>query len=145
MNDKLSDLFNVTTVEDDYARDANIIEHAPPENTKKVDPKQEEDFKLSRDNITDLIDQGSRALESLIEVAEQSQHPRAYEVVATLVNTLVNANKDLMEIHKKKQLLEKNNGQISEYGPKTVNNNMFVGSTADLQKLIKEIKEDEER
>ena len=65
-----------------------------------------------------------------------SQHPRSYEVVATLVKAVADANKDLLELSKKRKELEKeDNG-----GPKTVNNNLYLGSTADLLKLLKDNK-----
>jgi hypothetical protein len=100
----------------------------------------EDDFDYSRDNLYDLIEKGSGALDVLLTVAEQSQHPRAFEVVATMLKTLMEANKDLISIHKTKKELEKDDPSHSTTQPQTVNNNMFVGSTSDLQRMIEDMK-----
>ncbi len=99
------------------------------------DSKLDNDFEYARGNLYQVIENGSNALTELLEVAQQSQHPRAFEVVATLVRTLSDANIALMDLSKKKQTIETtaNGGN----NPSTVNNTLFVGSTGDLQKLIK--------
>lgn len=99
------------------------------------DSKLDNDFEYARGNLYQVIENGSNALTELLEVAQQSQHPRAFEVVATLVRTLSDANIALMDLSKKKQNIEvtANGGK----NPSTVNNTLFVGSTGDLQKLIK--------
>mgnify|MGYP001416760905 CR=1 FL=1 len=99
------------------------------------DSKLDNDFEYARGNLYQVIENGSNALTELLEVAQQSQHPRAFEVVATLVRTLSDANIALMDLSKKKQTIETtaNGGK----NPSTVNNTLFVGSTGDLQKLIK--------
>jgi hypothetical protein len=78
------------------------------------------------------IEKGQEALSGILDVAGMSQHPRAYEVAATLVKTIADANKDLLELQKRKK-------DLTGVGPSptTVNNNLFVGSTAELQQLIK--------
>ena len=96
---------------------------------EKTNNDIENDFKYTSE-------QGNHALEQMIDVARASEHPRAYEVVSTLMTTLVNANKDLLDLSKKKQELAP---KESFGGPQTVNNNLFVGSTADLQKALKEL------
>ena len=73
----------------------------------------------------------------MMDVARASEHPRAYEVVATLMKTIVDANKDLLDVSKKKRDMM----QSDDDTPKTVNNNLFV-STAELQKMLKDIKSD---
>jgi|TARA_R110000850_G_scaffold111448_5_gene224921 hypothetical protein len=103
---------------------------------EKTDNDIENDFKYTRENLYSVIEQGNHALEQMIDVARASEHPRAYEVVSTLMNTLVNANKDLLDLSKKKQELVP---KEDFGGPQTVNNNLFVGSTADLQKALKEL------
>jgi hypothetical protein len=97
------------------------------------DSKIDNDFEYARGNLYQVIENGSNALADLLQVAQQGQHPRAYEVVATLVRTLSDANIALMDLTKKKQDIT---GE-SVKNPNTVNNNLFVGSTGDLQKLIK--------
>ena len=103
---------------------------------EKTDNDVENDFKYTRENLYSVIEQGNHALEQMMDVARASEHPRAYEVVSTLMTTLVNANKDLLDLSKKKrELMPKEDFD----GPQTVNNNLFVGSTADLQKALKEL------
>ena len=91
-----------------------------------------DDFEYARGNMIAAIEKGQEALNGVLEVAGMSQHPRAYEVAATLVKTLADANKDLLELQKRKK-------DLTGVGPNptTVNNNLFVGSTAELQQLIK--------
>jgi len=82
----------------------------------------------------DVIERGTEALDYLLELAKASEHPRAFEVVSTLTKTLVDANKDLLEVQTKLKKLREEEKQDS---PQNVTNALFVGSTADLQKLIK--------
>lgn len=96
----------------------------------------ETDFEFARKNMKELIQKGNVAVENILEVAKATDHPRAYEVVATLINSVASMNKDLMDIRKKKQDLtgEKKSQQIN------VDKAVFVGSTADLIRQIKENK-----
>lgn len=93
------------------------------------------DFDYARGNIIVAIEKGQEALSDMLQVAQQSQSPRAFEVVSDLVKTLSQTNKDLLELIKQKKIIENSDG------PKTVNNNLFVGSTTELLKLMK--KQDE--
>jgi hypothetical protein len=94
--------------------------------------KTDEDFEFARSNIIAAIDKGQEALSGILDVATMSQHPRSYEVVATLVKAVADANKDLLELQKRHRDLT---GEVPN--PSTINNNLFVGSTAELQKLLK--------
>ena len=100
--------------------------------TSCADTQVTDDFEYARGNLIAAIEKGQEALTSIVDVAGMSQHPRAYEVVATLLKTVADANKDLLELQKRKKDLT----GISST-PTTVNNNLFVGSTAELQRLIK--------
>jgi len=101
--------------------------------TKSTDDLVEKDFDYVRNNLYSTIEQGSLALEEIVNVAQQSQHPRAYEVVSTLINSLTNANKDLLNISKLKKELVKKEEETTQ-----VNNTLnFVGSTSELQQLLK--------
>ncbi len=92
-------------------------------------------FELARKNLQELAKKGNKALDELIMLAKNSEHPRAYEVVATLIKTLADTNKDLLETRKRKIDIDKARGVQNDGSPKTVNNNLFVGSTAELQKF----------
>jgi hypothetical protein len=98
----------------------------------------EQDFELARKNLQELAKKGSKALDELIMLAKNSEHPRAYEVVATLIKTLADTNKDLLDTRKKKLDIDKARGASPNSDAKTVNNNLFVGSTAELQKFLKD-------
>lgn len=100
----------------------------------KYDDDISKDYKYARENLYDVIERGTEALDYLLELAKASEHPRAFEVVATLSKTLMDANKDLLDVQKKVKDLQKEDKQES---PQQVTNALFVGSTADLQKLIK--------
>jgi hypothetical protein len=95
------------------------------------------DYEYARSNLYQVIEKGSYALDSLLELAKASEHPRAFEVVGQLTKTLVDANKDLLAIQKQVKELKKEEQQVDD--PKQItNNNLFVGSTADLLKMIKD-------
>lgn len=90
------------------------------------------DLEYVRHNYYDLIERGNDALEELIEVAKASQNPRAFEVVATLIKTIGDQNRDLVDLQVKKKKMDKEEGKSTN-----VQNNVFIGSTAELMKLIK--------
>ena len=92
------------------------------------------DFEYARGNIINTIEKGNDALQGILDVASMGQHPRAYEVAANLVKTMVEANKDLLDLTKKRKEIEKADNALN---PQTVNNNLFVGSTAELLKALK--------
>jgi hypothetical protein len=92
-----------------------------------------DDFEYARGNLITVIEKGQEALQGIVDVAGMSQHPRSYEVVATLISSVTNANKDLLELQKRKKDLL--NADETKTGSTT--NNLFVGSTADLLKMIK--------
>ena len=121
----------------------NILEIAEnlPKVTRGVPPKvmpeingmeEDTDFKYTRENLYNLLERGQDAVEELLEIAKQSEHPRAFEVVGQLIGKLTETNKELMGLHKTKKDLS------TEKGPTNVTNALFVGSTSDLQKMLKE-------
>lgn len=116
---------------------ADSLDLQPIENVKAAEQSQiVDDFEYARGNMIAVIEKGQEALSGILDVAGMSQHPRSYEVVATLVKAVADANKDLLELSKKRKDLEKVDGG----GPQTVNNNLYLGSTADLLKLLKDNK-----
>ena len=108
------------------------------EQTKELKPVDNSDetvdnhFKYARENLYNIIERGSDALNTLVDVANQSQHPRAFEVVGQLVKTLSDTNKDLLELQKKVKVIKKD---IPDQ-PQNVTNALFVGNTSELQKMI---------
>ena len=92
----------------------------------------ETDYNYTRENYYNLIERNQAAVEEMLEIAKQSEHPRAFEVVGQLIKSGLEANKELMNLHKTKKDL------TTEKTPNQVTNQaVFVGSTAELQKLLK--------
>ena len=104
-----------------------------------TDDDSDLDFQYARENLYNLIERGQDGLDELLEIAKASQHPRAFEVVGQLVDKLTTTNKELLNLHKSKKDIKTEKG-----GPTSVNNNLFVGSTAELQKFLKKEKVVEE-
>ena len=102
-----------------------------PVEKKEVNPEMENDFKYARENLYNIIERGTDALNGIVDLAQQSQHPRSFEVVADLVRTLSTANKDLLDLQKKMKDL-----QPEEAKNQKVTNNLFVGTTKDLTDLL---------
>jgi len=110
-------------------------ERIVPAITNDDSGSQEIDFQYARENLYNLIERGQDGLEELLEIAKASQHPRAFEVVGQLVDKLTTTNKELLNLHKSKKDI-----RSEKSGPTSVNNNLFVGSTAELQKFLKKEK-----
>ena len=118
----------------------NVVEGKVVERTVvPTDDKMDKDYEYARSNFYNVIESGTEALEQMLDVAKASEHPRAYEVVSTIMKTLVDANKDLVAMSTKKVESEEKASSESPNGL-TTNNNLFVGSTNELQQLIKDMK-----
>lgn len=139
VTDNLNQIFDVESelVEDDKSK--AVARPSPELRTKDLPDDIAKDYTYARENLYDVIEKGTSALDELVHLAKASEHPRAFEVVSQLTKTLVDANKDLLEIQKKVKSLRKEDEQK---GPNNVTNALFVGSTSELQKLIKGDKED---
>ena len=109
-----------------------------PASDSKVE-NADKDYEYARENFYNVNEKGTYALEEMLEVAKASEHPRAYEVVSTIMKTLVDANKDLVSMSDKKV----KDLKPEEQAQGTVNNNLFVGSTNELQKVLKDIRNDD--
>lgn len=101
----------------------------PPEE-KNID----NDYKYSRDTYYELVEKGKQSLELMIEVARESEHPRAFEVLSGMIKNISDVNDRLMDLNKKKKDIDKKD-EIKKIASTT--NNLFVGSTTELQKLLK--------
>jgi hypothetical protein len=121
-NEKLSEIFDIEPIKYDSTE---IVEL----NKTQI----EDDSEFARQNIRTLIEKGNDAIDNLLMVAKQSDHPRAYEVAANMLKSLTDMNKDLMEIQKRKKELQ----------PKETNNSInvekavFIGSTKELINALK--------
>lgn len=89
------------------------------------------EYEFSQEQYHTLLDKGNDALDELLAVAKESENPRAFEVVTQLISGLTNTTKELLQLQKTKKEIEKDTKD-----PSTVNNSLFIGSTAELQKLL---------
>lgn len=93
----------------------------------------EQDYEYSRDTYYDLIEKGRESLDLMIQVARESEHPRAFEVLSNMIKDIANVNDKLMELNKKqKELLQDETPKETN----TTNNNLFIGSTTELQRFL---------
>lgn len=110
-----------------------------PANKSSVEPDMKQDlldaYDQSKDNLQELIDNGREAMEQLLDIAKEGQHPRAYEVYGTLLKNMVDANKELLSIQKQMQDLT---GQNQKTGDTKIDKAIFVGTAAELNKLLKD-------
>jgi hypothetical protein len=104
---------------------------------RKVDEKLEDDFEQSRQRLNSLLFNGEDALQHALEIAKSSENPRAFEVVSNMIKQLADINNQLLQLHKQRADLDKTSTKKEGGdGPQTVNNNLFVGTTADLNKMM---------
>jgi len=132
INDSLSEIFDIGPLEEPTYLPATKVETPVAVSGDDIDV----DSSLARNNIKNLIVKGTDSIDDLLRVAKESEHPRAYEVAANFIKTLADLNKDLLEIQKRKQELSPQNNQGNS--PINVKNAVFVGSTAELLKQIRE-------
>ena len=97
------------------------------------------DYDYTRGNLYSIIEKGQEALNGILELAQESEMPRAYEVAGQIMKNVADATDKLMDLQKKKKDIE----EESQKGPSTVNNALFVGSTADLAKMLKGMKDED--
>jgi uncharacterized protein YaaN involved in tellurite resistance len=97
------------------------------------------DYEYTRGNLYSIIEKGQEAIDGILELAQESEMPRAYEVAGQLIKNVADATDKLLTLQQK--LKDVNEDKV-EKGPTTVNNALFVGSTAELQKLLKQNSQD---
>ena len=93
----------------------------------------DDDYKYQRDNFYNLVEKGSAAIEGILELAKEGEHPRAYEVAGNLIKQVAEVTEKLGDLQEKMRKLK----EVPNHGPRSVTNALFVGSTKELQKLIK--------
>ena len=129
VDEKLNDTFDV-----------EVIEGSVPESSDDSDEREEDtqiDYEQSRKNFYELIEKGKKALDGAIDIASETDQPRAYEVVAQLLKNVTDTNRELIEHQKRMEDLKSN---VRKLGNTNINNALFVGSTADLQKMLRDNK-----
>ena len=129
-----------TNLDDTFDIESTIV----PSETVGITPEQkpdrltksdiDKDYEYTRGNLYSIIEKGQEAINGILELAEDSQIPRAYEVAGQLIKSVSDATDKLMDLQKKLKDVEE---EKQQKGPNTVNNALSVGSTAELQKLLK--------
>ena len=134
MKNNLDDAFNITPteVEVDQTEVKEPVGIQKPDRLTKDDI--EKDYEYTRGNLYSIIEKGQEAINGILELAQDSEMPRAYEVAGQLIKSVSDATDKLMDLQKK---VKDVNEDSPTKGPSTVNNALFVGSTAELAKLLK--------
>ena len=134
MKNNLDDAFNITPteVEVDQTEVKEPVGIQKPDRLTKDDI--EKDYEYTRGNLYSIIEKGQEAINGILELAQESEMPRAYEVAGQLIKSVSDATDKLMDLQKKLKDVEE---ETQQKGPNTVNNALFVGSTAELAKLLK--------
>ena len=129
IDDKLNEVLNITT-------EVMPIEVEKKESKEVVVPEDKDpdiDFETGRKNLYNLLDKGNEAIDGILELAKEGEHPRAYEVAGQLIKTVSEVSQNLLDLQEKLKKIK----DVPEKGPKNVTNALFVGSTAELTKLLK--------
>ncbi len=133
--DDLNETFNVS---DDIVKTEVVNKELDTVKSNSDDVKK--DYEYTRGNLYSIIEKGQEALNGVLELAQESEMPRAYEVAGQLIKNVADATDKLLDLQKKLKDVEE---EKQAKGPSTVNNALFVGSTAELAKMLKNgLKED---
>ena len=131
MSKQLDKAFNITPTD-------VVVEEAAPVGIQKPSRLTQDDitkdYEYTRGNLYSIIEKGQEAINGILELAQESEMPRAYEVAGQLIKSVSDATDKLMDLQKKLKDVEE---ETQQKGPSTVNNALFVGSTAELAKLLK--------
>ena len=125
--DKLDETFNTEPTEVEVVEKKLDKIKSTTEDIKK-------DYEYTRGNLYSIIEKGQEAIDGILELAQESEMPRAYEVAGQLIKNVADATDKLLTLQQKLKDVQE---EKESKGPTTVNNALFVGSTAELQKLLK--------
>ena len=142
MKNHLDDAFNITPTEVEVDESDVVVgvDREKPDRLTKDDITK--DYEYTRGNLYSIIEKGQEAINGILELAQESEMPRAYEVAGQLIKSVSDATDKLMDLQKKLKDVEEDTQQK---GPSTVNNALFVGSTAELAKLLKNGVKDQDK
>ena len=136
----------MSKIDDKLNEVLGIAEDVTYENEVKTEPKKdlivpeekdpEIDFETGRKNLYNLIDKGNEAIDGILNLAKEGEHPRAYEVAGQLIKTVSEVSQNLLDLQDKLKKVK----EVPTTGPKNVTNALFVGSTTELQKMLKKSK-----
>ena len=126
--DAINDSLDIEVVDEEE----NLTAKKESKTVEKDKKDSTRDYEYTRGNLYSLIEKGQEALDSIMEVAQEGQQPRAFEVVSQLIKNVADTTDKLVDLQQKMKNLEAEDPK----GPSTVNNALFVGSTAELQKML---------
>ena len=136
---KLEDKVNeILGVESNNKQEEKEFKPLVPRKEEKDKPDVDNDYKYSRENYYNLIERGQEAIEGILDIAKEGQHPRAYEVAGALIKNVADTVDKLQDLQKKLKDLKEVPGKTNN----NIKNALFVGSTADLQKMLKKKPDD---
>jgi hypothetical protein len=137
-NDPISKALNLTPYEPYQPTKTNPVDMML---ASALNDSAKSDFEMARTNLHEIINTGLESLAKLSLIADKSQHPRAFEVLAKLIETIATANKDLLELQVSIRNIESADRPTTMIGS-TTTNNLFVGSTSELQKVLKQLRDE---
>lgn len=145
INEKIIEALDLVAEEPMKVVEGEIVETTPPF-VGNLEADIETDYSLVRDNLKSLIKQGQEAIDGILNIASEGEQPRAYEVVSQLLKNVVEANKELLDIHKQIKEIDGSDKPRNV----TTHNSLYLGSTKELQKLLggrklTEINDDEQK
>ncbi len=134
IDDKLDELLDINNEAEEVVKETNKYLVPRDQNGRFTERKNEQqvDYKYTRNTLYGLVERGQDAIEGILDLAKESEHPRTYEVAGQLIKTVSETSEKLLQIQKKMDDLEDDRPKNQ-----TTNQNLFVGSTAELQKLLK--------
>ena len=134
LNKNLSEIFDINPLEVPEKKTSTQVVSV---NYNEPDMKQDltDAYQQSKENLQELIDQGKEAMDEILQVAKAGQHPRAFEVYGGLLKNVIDANKELLAIQKQMRDMDEN--AKKDKGSTNIDKAIFIGSTAELNKLIK--------
>jgi hypothetical protein len=139
--DNLDETFNVEETMKPVVEVESVDVESSIDKFEKVSEDIRKDYEYSRGNLYSIIEKGQEALNGVIELAQETEMPRAYEVAGQLIKSVSDATEKLIDLQKKLKEIQSDD---KKKGPTSVTNNaLFIGSTAELSKLLKQQKEDE--
>ena len=130
IDEKISDALGLTQNIKEEILSPKPLVPRPNENLDHSDA----DYKYSRENFYSLVERGQDAIDGILEVAKEGEHPRAYEVVGQLIKNVGEVTEKLVDLQEKMKKLK----EVPDHAPKSVTNALFIGSTKELQHLLKD-------
>ena len=132
-SDILDNVLGITDVVENATKDVTPPREIVVPETKLNDEDINNDYKYQRENFYNLIERGQDAITGILDLARESETPRSYEVAGNLIKQVAEVNEKLVDLQLKMQKLK----EVPSNAPKNVTNALFVGSTAELQKMLK--------